>query len=546
MSKFEIMNSIYQILSRALHFIRKKFPKHLIKLEKNTIELIKYLAIGLGTILIILIIFAIVERPAPIEEKVLKMVSPPSRELRGVWMSRFDYTQSLNTTDPKIIQNYIRKQFQLVKAANCNTVFFQVRGAADAFYHSSYEPWSFMLSETSGEDPGWDPLQFAVSTAHELNLELHAWINTFPAWRGKSAPGPSSPSHPYNLHPDWLVCDENGYPMELISHYVGFSPGNPEVRKHIKNVCMDICSKYDIDGIHFDYIRYPERADQNGYSHDPVSVALFNSPHSNPLRLNWDDWQREQITTFLAETYNALMSIKPWLTVSAAVIGNYNQPGWSGYKKAYQDVARWAEIDKIDLIIPMTYRSRSSGGFQKLIQNWKNLPNIDQPIAAGLGAYTLPFDEVLEEIQDSRDIGLNGVVFFAVSSVDSLQWNSVRTTKFQYPALPPALPWKFENPPSAPDSCIVLKDSLNLVFRWKKAILLDKGNFIRNYVIYSSAENEVDVSDGSSIFSIIPGKFSYFQTKTDTINIHQQYFISAIDAANNESGLVRFSPGTSE
>lgn len=44
-----------------------------------------------------------------------------------------------------------------VKAANANTVYFQVRGRCDAMYKSSYEPWSSDLVATRGMDPGYDP-----------------------------------------------------------------------------------------------------------------------------------------------------------------------------------------------------------------------------------------------------------------------------------------------------------------------------------------------------------------------------------------------------
>ena len=538
MSKLNLMKKVRPNILLSISKLRALMPK--LKLDENTTELIKYLAVSFGILMFILIVFAIFEKPIPVETKIVVPVRMPSRELRGVWMSRFDYTQSLGTTDPVVIQKFIKSKFTHIKNANCNSIFFQVRGTADAFYHSNYEPWSEMLTGTLGENPGWDPLQYAIDTAHELDLELHAWINTFTAWRGKSKPGKSTPPHPLDIHPDWLICDQDGNPMELSNHYVSFSPGNPEVHNHIKNVCMDIISNYDVDGIHFDYIRYPERTFENGYSHDPVTEERFNSPKLNPLRLNWEDWQREQVTIFLAETYNALTSIKPWIKVSAAVLGNYNQAGWNGYYKACQDVARWAEIDKIDMIIPMTYRSRKSGGFQKLIDFWKNIPNINQPIAAGLGAYTLPFSEILDEIQDCRDNGISGIVLFASSSLDSIHWDSLAATVFRYPALPPALPWKYENPAPSPDSCIITSDSLNVVFSWKEPRFLDKGNFVRNYLIYSFSDSIIDIGNAASIYSIIPGTLRQLSVEKESNIIHERVWISIIDAAGNESKLVRF------
>ena len=512
-------------------------------MKKSTLELLRFLSISVFVIVVTLILTEIFNKPFE-RQKYAPKATTPTRELRGVWMSRFDYTQNLGTTRKEVIQQYIDKSFKFVKEANCNTIFFQVRGNGDALYRSGYEPWSHLLTGTLGQDPGWDPLEFAVITAKKYNLELHAWINTFPCWRGTQNPIATNPPHPYSAHPDWVICDSNGVAMPKSDHYVSFSPGNPNVRRHIRNVVMEICSKYDIDGIHFDYIRYPEGATNNGFSHDAVSVSRFISRRDNPLKLDWADWQREQVTTFIAEAYNAITSVDPSIKVSAAVLGNYNMPGWNGYNKVYQDAARWAEIGKIDMIVPMTYSSRENNHFQNMIKLWKSLQNVDRPITPGLGVWMMPFQEVLQEIDDARNTGLEGVVFFAISSLDSARWDSLKIEKFQHPAIPPALPWKFTLPIPAPESCSINIIDQKLVFNWQMKPLREKGNFIRNFVIYSSKTDSVDISDGSSIFTIIPGNLEQYIITKDEADKFKSFFISALDAANNESPLCKFPFGS--
>jgi len=514
-------------------------------MKNNTQELLKYLLISFGILVFVLIITALFNKPVDVIE-VKQLVHYPARELRGVWMSRFDYSQNLGTTQKEVIQEYIRESFKTVKNANCNTVFFQVRGNGDVFFQSSYEPWSHLLTGTLGKDPDWDPLEYAVMAAHEVDLELHAWVNTFPCWRGTSDPIETSPTQPYVAHPDWVICDSNGVQMPKSDHYVSFSPGNPEARRHIKNVVLEICSKYDIDGIHFDYIRYPEGSTANGYSHDAVSVSRFKSRKDNPLRLDWEDWQREQITEFIAEAYNAITSIKPSVKVSVAVLGNYNAPGWNGYHEVYQDAARWASIGKIDMIIPMTYASRTNGRFQSLIERWHILQNIEQPIAAGLGVWAFPFKEILQEIDDARETGLAGVVLFAMSSLDSAQWDTLKNEKFQNPAIPPALPWKFKQAVPAPQNCSISQLEQKLVFNWQLKPLEEKGNFIRNFVIYSSATDSVDITNGSSIYALVPGSSEQYITELNDDNKNGNFYISALDAANIESPLSKFPTDTLE
>lgn len=216
------------------------------------------------------------------------------REARGVWMSRFEYATDRTRNDPSAGQELIRSTFERARAARFNMVFFQIRGNADAFYRSELEPWSAMLTGTLGKDPGWDPLAFAVEEAHRVGLELHCWINTFPLWRGETPPPETVPRQVFLDHPEWIVCDSAGNPMKVKGNeYVWGSPGNPDVRNHILDVVRDIAERYDIDGIHFDYIRYPEGSVTEGYSHDSVSVARFESPEGNPDRLSWEHWQRE-------------------------------------------------------------------------------------------------------------------------------------------------------------------------------------------------------------------------------------------------------------
>jgi uncharacterized lipoprotein YddW (UPF0748 family) len=180
------------------------------------------------------------------------------REARGVWMSRFEYSGEDRRADPEASRTYIQAVFERARKARLNMVFFQVRGNGDAYYRSALEPWAEALSGTLGQDPGWDPLEFATSQAHRLGLELHVWINTFPIWRGEVLPAEVNPRPVVLAHPEWLVSDSAGVPMPLSDHYVNLSPGVPEARRHILDVVSEIVTGYEIDGIHFDYIGYRE------------------------------------------------------------------------------------------------------------------------------------------------------------------------------------------------------------------------------------------------------------------------------------------------
>jgi len=466
----------------------------------------------------------------------------PAREARGVWMSRFDYIKTIKTQNPDSIKQYIKDTFSKAKNANLNMIFFQVRGNGDAFYKSNYEPWSNMLTGTLGKDPGWDPLDFAIETAHELGLELHAWINTFPAWRGIEDPINTIPIQPILIHPEWVVCDSAGNPMPRTeNHYISFSPGIPAVHDHIVNVVDDIISKYNVDGIHFDYIRYPEGSPKLGYSHDSISVKRFNSKQGNPLNLDWEDWQRDQVTAFIAKAYDSITSIKPWVKVSAAVIGNYNNSRWNGYHIVYQDARRWSELGKIDMIIPMIYYGRSGkiNKFPVTIRRWKEKFSVERPVLPGLGAYKIPWEEILEEIDDVRMIGMQGCVFFAASSFDDEKWLSIKSAKFQYPALIPALPWKDSTPPLSPENFNAEKNETGIKLTWKPPTFQNDSDTIQHFVIYRSKSLPIDLNNGENIFAIVSGDQFEYTEESEEIDRDWYYTITALDNAENESEPVQ-------
>ncbi|MCH7818006.1 MAG: family 10 glycosylhydrolase [Candidatus Marinimicrobia bacterium] len=364
-------------------------------------------------------------------------------ETRGVWVTRWDYTTKINSTDPDSQKAEIHRLFKIAENSNLNSVFFQVRGAFDAYYNSNYEPWAKTLTDTLGVYPGWDPLEFAIRESKVMGLQLHAWVNVFSLWKGKTPPGSSYPQHAYHSNPEWIAVDSKGLPMKLNDHYVYANPGNPEVRKHVLNVVLDIVRNYDIDGIHFDYIRYPENSNNFGYSKDSISISQFNSREGNPDSLEWEDWQRRNVHLFVKSVKDSVSVVKPNLALSAAVLGKYKLPGWSGYDVVYQDAVPWIEEGWLDFIVPMTYTNRKheTASFTKLIHNWNKRTGKPNSILAGIAAYRAEgkngwgWKEIAYQINDVRKEQLGGMVFFNAGALEA-DWNIVQKSFFKNSALP--------------------------------------------------------------------------------------------------------------
>jgi uncharacterized lipoprotein YddW (UPF0748 family) len=454
-------------------------------------------------------------------------------EVRAVWMSRFEYAKDKSTEESK---RYISEMFKNFHSAGMNIIIFQVRGNGDAFYQSEFEPWSNMLSDSIGVYPSWDPLQLAVETAHDLGLEIHAWINTFPAWRANEAPPEKSqPLHPYLAHPEWVVCDSAGHPMQPEEGYICFSPGIPAVQEYIINVAIDIVRKYDIDGMHFDYIRYPEDSDSLGYSHDSISVRRASSVAGNPYQYDWPIWQREQVNEFVLKAYNRITNEKPWIKVSAAVIGHHYGSGWNGYHEVYQDARRWLASGKMDLVFPMTYNriGHPTAAYEQALSQWKEMIHLGRYIIPGIATYKVDkeysWGEVWDQIEMIRSEGFPGMVFFSSQTI-SRKIHELKDSYYTEPALVPPMVWKKNVPQVVPDSMQLTIQNDSLFFMWAQ------NEDVFKYVLYDNS----NIDDVENIIAILPGKQTMFTMPNTAKTV--QFYLTAINRIGVESEPVAFMP----
>ena len=164
-------------------------------------------------------------------------------EFRATWVITWDLINRYRTADQnkatarQIMDDHVK--------ANMNAVLWQARQSGTAYYESDYEPWGAYAGK---KHPGYDPLAYAIEQAHKRGLELHAWFNVFNC----ASTDPGAPAHE---HPEWICTDYYGNPM---TSHISLSPGMAEARKYLVNVAMEIVRNYDIDGIHFDYVRWNE------------------------------------------------------------------------------------------------------------------------------------------------------------------------------------------------------------------------------------------------------------------------------------------------
>ena len=458
-------------------------------------------------------------------------VQPRNHEVRAVWMSRYDYAAGKT---PRQSRDYITAELERCRKAGVNTVIFQVRGQADALYRSTLEPWSDLLTGELGKDPGWDPLAFAIAAAHMRGMELHAWINVFPAWKAGAAPPPATvPLHPYLAHPEWIVCDGSGARMSPRDGYISFNPASPAVRAHVGAVVAEITGSYDIDGIHLDYIRYPDGASKYGYSRDRESLRLFSSPEGNPRGLAWDRWQMEQVNLTVAGLYRCATGIKPWVKVSAAVLGHASGTPWNGIQSVYQDARAWLEAGTVDMLFPMTYTSTRtiSAPYGLAIDQWKCMLHYGRAIVPAVPAYKYgqkhyTMCEFNRQIGLIRDNAFQGVVFFSADGFAKIA-DRITARHFPAPALPAPMSWKQLDPPATPHPLFSKIENGYVILRW------ESDERPARYALYEAA------NDGrqGSLVEILPGYQTFCLVSKK--QARKGLFVTAVNRAGAESCPVR-------
>jgi uncharacterized lipoprotein YddW (UPF0748 family) len=268
---------------------------------------------------------------------------------RIIWVTRWDY----KTADD------IKKICYNAASARFTDVLFQVRGEGTVFYRSKLEPWAWELTSSSpdstGRDPGWDPLATAVREGHRWGLRVHAYMNVLPGWAQKSDP-PEDSNQLYAAHKNWFMVSKGGYRMNPANWYAFLDPGLPEVRAHLAKVFAEVTRNYKIDGIHLDYIRYPE--EQGDYSYHPRVVAAFKeatgkTPGRDPEA--WCKYRKKQVTAAVRAISEAVHAEKPEMEISAAVIADASRRE----NECLQPAMDWVRLGLVDYLAPMAYTSDS-------------------------------------------------------------------------------------------------------------------------------------------------------------------------------------------
>ena len=415
----------------------------------------------------------------------------PKHEFRATWMTTgygIDWPRQ-KTADAQ--QTELKQKLDALAAGNHNAVCLQVRSFCDAIYKSSYEPWADCLTGTRGQDPGYDPLAFAIEEAHKRGLELHVWVNPFRV----TPSGTLSTDDPvWQNAGQWIIKYNNSsFSGQIID------PGYPEARDYVHKVLMEIVNNYDIDGILMDDYFYAYGG-TNTEDADSRSKHLYKVTDADKDNSYIDDWRRANVDSVVHRLYRDLQKTKPWVRFGMGTPGNWSNKAPAGayygislpattamesYDYLYCNPVEWAKQGWVDYLNPQVYWSTTAkkGDYdiltpwwaKKVCENFSNkLPNGQKVhFFASQGAcYVYKPDGMegynygdISEIQRQIDVnranlssGYTGSVFFSASDA-ILMRNELRESHFQYKALPPAMDWKSKTALAAPTN-VKVKDTV--------------------------------------------------------------------------------------
>ena len=333
-----------------------------------------------------------------------------SLDFRGVWIPRW------SVHDGERIFTVLDGRF--------NHVFVQVFALGESWYPSEIAPRRVGIDD-------W--LTEFIAEAHRRRIKVSAWINVFYSWG--LAPVTKDEKHPINSHPNWYVTDRNGRsileltPDELragIMEGYYLAPAHPEAREYLCRIVEELARRYDLDGIHFDYIRYPNNRfiwDQplrtkfsRRYYVDPRSLwqsdsinARFGPAGYEDLESRWQASIHDDLTELVAELSRRIKAVKPAMLVSAAVKPDYR----SARDDYYQDWISWVNQGTVDFVCLMAY-GRS---IQPTLNRDLEVLREPQRVIVGLAAYLLDAAAIREQVEQIRRQPFGGITIFSYEDI---------------------------------------------------------------------------------------------------------------------------------
>ncbi len=454
-------------------------------------------------------------------------ISPSIRyEVRAAWLTTLmglDWPNRPATTETQAEtqRQQLCTMLDKLQAAGINTVLFQSRIRSTTAYASAVEPWDGIFTGTPGQRPLYDPLRFAVDECHKRGMEIHAWVVAFPICKVAVAKQLGKRALPQQ-HPE--LCQRCGDQWMM-------NPGVPQTANYLARICQEIAANYEVDGIHLDYIRYPEATIP---FNDEATYRRYGNKQSR------SQWRTSNIDRCVKMIHDAVKAVRPWIKLSCSPVGKYSDLaryssyGWNARDAVSQDAQRWLREGWMDMLFPMMYFDGKH--FYPFLADWKE-HDAGRPIVPGLGIYFLnareknwPLTTIRRQMNVARAEGLGGQAFFRTKFLLANEkglYDWLKNSFYAQQALVPPMTWQDSIPPTHP----VLTqrvDGLHLQLQWAPAI--DNSGQSVTYNVY-----RIDPLFGDRLLATHLRETHYECVLALPALRHSSYVVTAVDVYGNES-----------
>lgn len=317
-----------------------------------------------------------------------------------------------------------------------NTLFVQVCGRGDSYFPSRVFPPAEDYLQRVGDS--YDPLDYVLKKAHAAGISVHVWTNALLVWSAPRPPRDSS--HVVNARPEWTMVDNRGermvdYPFErfakLRTEGVYRSLAEPESSRELELFLLDLVSRYPVDGLHLDYIRYPfgtadfpqrvRREFAASHGRDPVELlnrrrdleSEIGAEGYESLHGKWLDYRAGLITGFVRRLNGHLRQIKPEVRLSAAVKPDIS----SAYRVYGQDWPRWVREGQMDFVVLMSYSTNAELVYSQIESACRAVG--PERVWAGLRAWEVQVAGVIERLKRVEPLVPGGVSFFSYNGMEN-------------------------------------------------------------------------------------------------------------------------------
>lgn len=345
---------------------------------------------------------------------------PSTFQHRGLWVVR----------DALLSVQSIKNTVEFAAENGFNHLMVQVRGRGDAFYRSEFEPEPEMLDLQF-----YDPLEYIIDLAHQHGIYVHAWFNVYVVWSSKEEP--TSDKHVVNAHRSWLDGNkENQNYSELyalrgpLDEGLYLAPHHPEVTPYMLSVFREVLEKYEVDGLHLDYIRYKDSeygkndqalATYTGLTGENPKVFLSatsdisrGDPRFTRQLTNWSEYRRRTVTDLVKQTRELVDEVRPRTIISASVKPDL----YAARNRYFQEWDVWIAAGYLDWAIPMNYSQSIREFAAKIEIIYDNIPRkYRNRILMGISTYNQPSMDALDKMRYSRMTQFPGICLFSYNSL---------------------------------------------------------------------------------------------------------------------------------